>query len=453
MRGFHWAMAGGWDSCAAASTSNPPVSNNTMAAKRVVLVDGVRIPFQLASTVYKNELGVDLAQKAMKGLMTRTALDPAMVDYILYGTVIQEPRTSNIAREAAMNVGIPNSVPAHTVTMACISANQAITTGAEKILSGQADVVVAGGCETFSDVPIRFSKPIRARMLQAAKAMKKGPAGVLGLLKGLKMKDLAPEAPAIANYTTGEVMGHSADRLAARFSVSRQDQDEYALRSHHNAAKAHEGGLYDDEIVPANGETFENNVKGDTTLEKMAKLKPAFIKPHGTITAASASPLTDGASAVLLMSEEKALSLGYTPKSILKSWAYSAVDPFEDLLLGPTYATAQVLQQTGLGIKDIGVVEFHEAFAGQVLANLTAMASQSFADDSLGGFLTGEIPMEKINTQGGSLSLGHPFGATGARLVTTASNRMLRGEGKYSLVTACADGGLAHAAILERWEK
>jgi len=424
-----------------------------MASKRIVLVDGVRLPFQLASTVYKKDLAVDLAQKAMKGLLVKTALDPALVDYVLYGTVIQECRTSNIAREAAINAGIPKSVPAHTVSQACISASQAITTGAEKILAGQAEVVLAGGCETFSDVPIRFSKPIRSRLLQAGKAMKKGPMGALSLLKGLQLRDLAPEAPAIANYTTGEVMGHSADRLAARFGVSRDDQDHYAVRSHHNAAAAHEQGLYKDEVVPVGGEIFENNIKGDTNMDKMAKLKPAFIKPHGTITAGSASPLTDGASAVLIMSEDRALKLGLTPKAIIKAWTYAAVDPFEDLLLGPTYATAQVMSQTGLSINDIGVVEFHEAFAGQVLANLTAMASDSFAQENLGGFKVGDIPMEKINTQGGSLSIGHPFGATGGRLITTAANRMLRGEGNYALLTACADGGLAHSCILERYEK
>jgi len=390
---------------------------------------------------------------ATRGLLVKTAIDPKMIDYILYGTVIQETRTSNIAREAAINSGFPVSVPAHTVTMACISANQALTTGAEKILAGKADVILCGGCETFSDVPIRFSRPIRERMLAAGKAMKKGPLGGLKLLKGLKLKDLAPEAPSIANYTTGEVMGHSADRLAARFGVSRQDQDEFALRSHLNAFKAHESGLYAEEIVAAHGVTMENNVKGDTTLEKMASLKPAFIKPHGTITAATSSPLTDGASAVLIMSEEKALELGYAPKSVVKAWTYAAVDPFEDLLLGPTYATAQVLREAGLTMEDIGVVEFHEAFAGQVLANLEAMKSAKFAEKELGGFLVGGIPMEKINTLGGSLSLGHPFGATGGRLVTTASNRLVRGEGKYALITACADSGLATSCILERYEK
>ena len=404
--------------------------------------------------MYKNEIAVDLAQMAMKGLMVKTALDPAHIDYVLFGTVIQESRTSNIAREAAINSGIPNFVPAHTVTMACISANQAITTAAEKIMAGQAEVVLCGGCETFSDVPIRFSKPMRKKFLGLAKASKGGPAGAVAhMLKGLKPGHLAPEAPSIANYTTGEVMGHSADRLACRFGVSRADQDAFALRSHVKAHEAHEAGLYDEEIVSTHGTTKENNVKGDTTLEKMGKLKPAFIKPHGTITAATASPLTDGASAVMVMSEERALALGYVPKAILKDYTYSAVDPFEDLLLGPTYATAALLKKSGLTLADIGVVEFHEAFAGQVLANMEAMRSRTFADKELGGNLVGEIDMDKTNTQGGSLSLGHPFGATGGRLVTTAANRLVRGEGKYALITACADSGLAHSCLLERYEK
>lgn len=310
-------------------------------------------------------MAVDLGRFALKGLLTKTALDPSMIDYLYYGSVIQETRTSNIAREASMGAGIPFSVPSHTVTQACISANHAITSGAEKIMAGLADIVVAGGVETFSDVPIRFSKPIRQRLLQLNKAMKKGPMGALGLLKGLKLSDLAPEAPAIANFTTGEVMGNSSDRLAAKFGVSRQDQDEFAVLSHHRAAKAHAEGLYKDEIVPVDGKVTENGIKGDTSVEKMGKLSPAFIKPHGTHTAANSSFLTDGASASLIMSEEKALELGYKPKAYLRSWSYVGVDPFEELLLGPTFATQKVLKAMNLQLSDIGVIEFHEAFAGQ----------------------------------------------------------------------------------------
>lgn len=411
-----------------------------------------RIPFTLGGSVYKDYLAVDLGRLVLKGLITKTALDPALVDYLYMGTVIQEPRTSNIAREAGFGAGIPIHVPSHTVTQACISANQAITSGAEKILTGQADIVIAGGAETFSDVPIRFSKPIRQRLLNLSKAMKKGPMGALGLLKGLKLGDLAPEAPAIANYTTGEVMGHSSDRLAAKFGVSRREQDEYTVLTHKRAAEAHAKGLYKDEIYPVDGNITENGIKGDTSYEKVSKLSPAFIKPHGTHTAANSSFLTDGAAATLLMSEEKALQLGYKPKAYLRTWAYVGVDPFEELLLGPTFATKKVLDNLKLKLSDIGVIEFHEAFAGQVLANIRAMSSDKFAKERWNSEAIGAFDFDKMNTLGGSLALGHPFGATGARLVTTAANRLQREGHRYALLAACADGGLAHGCILERYD-
>ena len=322
--------------------------------------------------------------------------------------------------------------------------------------SGQADVVIAGGCETFSDVPIRYSRPIRKRLLGAAKAMKKGPAGALSLLKGLKLKDFAPEAPSIKNFTTDEVMGHSSDRLATKFGVSREEQDEFTLRSHQNAQKAHDSGIYADELVPGvegDSDLHENGIKAQSTPEQLAKLKPAFVKNGaGTHTAANSSFLTDGAAATLIMSESKALELGYKPKAYLNNWTFAAVDPFEEMLLGPTYATAKVLDMAGVSLDEIDVVEFHEAFAGQVLANFNAMKSDEFAREKLGrDSAVGTMKMDKVNPHGGSLSLGHPFGATGARLVTTAANRLQREGGKLALVAACADGGVGHACVLERY--
>jgi acetyl-CoA acyltransferase len=408
----------------------------------------------MSSTLYKDLMAVDLGKLALAGLIHRNPeLDPAKIDYLLYGTVIQESRTSNIAREAAMAAGIPLNVPAHTIAQACISANQAICTGVEKILAGRAEIIVAGGCETFSDLPIRFSKSIRQRLIAFPKASKKGPMGVLGLLRGMSMKDLSPETPAIANYTTGEVMGHSSDRLAGRFGISRADQDAFAVRSHLSAYRAHVDGLYKQEIIPFEGNTEENGIKKDSSIEKLSKLSPAFVKPHGTHTAANSSFLSDGASAALITSERKAAEMGLTPRSSFKSWTFVAVDPFEDLLLGPTFGIAKVLDEVGLTLKDIDVFEIHEAFAGQVLANLAAMDSDKFAKESMGrSSKLGLIPMEKLNTLGGSLSLGHPFGATGTRLVTTATNRLHRENGRFALIAACADGGLAHAAIIERYD-
>jgi len=424
-------------------------------SKNVVIVDGIRLPFAMSSTTYSDEMAVDLQRLAYKGLMDKTALDKKEVDYVISGNVIQEVRTSNLAREAAVNAGLPINIGGHTVSMACISSNAAICSAAEKILSGRASTILAGGAETFSDVPIRLTRPMRQALITMPKVMKKG--GVLGAARHISnvgMKNIfALETPAIANYTTGEVMGVSSDRLSAKFGVSRNDQDLFTVRSHTFAAKAHESGFYDGEVIAYKGSTAENGIKGDSTMESVSKLKPAFVKPHGTHTAANSSFLTDGASASLIMSEEKALELGYKPLAYIRDWSFKSCDPFEELLLGPTYCSQEVLERNGLDMEsDIGVFEIHEAFAGQILSNLSAMGSQKFADEKFNGKRVGSVQMERLNTKGGSLALGHPFGATGSRIVTTAARRLQMEEEKFALVAACADGGAGHACILERYD-
>lgn len=425
----------------------------TGKSNRVVLVEGVRTPFLQSGTDYNDMIAQDLAREALKSLVKRTNIDKSAIDHICMGTVIQECKTSNIAREAMLEAGFSDRIPAHTVTMACISANQAIVSCMGLLQSGGAEVCIAGGAETMSDVPIRFSPQLRKILLSSRKV--KSPAGYLKLLSKLKLGYLAPELPAIAEFSTGETMGRSADRLAARFGVSREDQDDYAIRSHQNASDAFEQGLLKD-IEPiysakTGGFVTKDNGVRVGTKEKLASLKPAFVKPHGTITAANASYLTDGGSACLLMTEKKAAELGYKPLAYLSNYTFVAQDPKEQLLLGPAYATEKVLRQAGLILKDIDVVEFHEAFAGQVLANLNALNSDKFAQDFMGRKeKLGEIPMEKINAWGGSLSIGHPFGATGVRLVTTAAHRLHHENKEKALITACAAGGLGHAMIIER---
>jgi len=431
------------------------VSFSTQPSKNVVIVDGVRLPFAMSSTIYSDEMAVDLQRLAYKGLMDKTALDKKEVDYVISGSVIQEVRTSNLAREAAVNAGLPINIGGHTVSMACISSNAAICAAAEKILSGRASTIIAGGAETFSDVPIRLTRPMRQKLITLPKVMKKG--GVLGAARhitSIGMKNMfALETPAIANYTTGEVMGVSSDRLSAKFGISRNDQDLFTVRSHTSAAKAHESGFYDGEIVAYKGSTSENGIKGDSNMESVSKLKPAFVKPNGTHTAANSSFLTDGASASLVMSEEKALELGYKPLAYLRDWSFKSCDPFEELLLGPTYCSQEVLERNGLDLEsDIGVFEIHEAFAGQILSNLSAMGSQKFADEKFNGNRVGSVQMERLNTKGGSLALGHPFGATGSRIVTTAARRLQMENERFALVAACADGGTGHACILERYD-
>lgn len=423
-----------------------------------VLVDGGRIPFQRSGTAYKKLMAYDLGRMAIEGLIARSQLDPSTLDRVIMGTVIQEVNTSNVARESALGAGIPNSVPAHTLTQACISSNQAITSAIELIRSGQAEIILAGGTETMSDIPIRFRKKFRQKLLDARKY--KSLADYLKFFKGLRPSDLLPEIPSISEFSTGETMGESCDRMAAHFDISRQEQDEYALRSHRLAAKATKKGWLDDELFPAavppdfETVTRDNTFREDTSMEKLEKLRPAFIKPHGTITAGNSSSFTDGASASLIMDEKKALELNLRPKAYLREYTYVAQDPEDELLLGPAYATPKVLDAMNLTLADIDVFEFHEAFAGQILTVLKALNSDKFAEEKINrNQKVGEIPMDKFNLWGGSLSLGHPFGATGTRIVTTAANRLHKEDGTFALVAACAAGGQGHAIILERYNQ
>lgn len=382
--------------------------------KNIVLVDAVRTPFLPSGTDYKELMPHDLARNALSSLVKRTKIQPENVDYIVMGTVIQEVKTANIAREASLSAGFTDKIPAHTVTQACISSNQAIANAIGQITSGQSEVVIAGGVEFMSDVPIRHSRYMRKLLLSANKA-KTVPAKLGLVSKMLSVKALTPELPAVAEFSTNETMGHSADRLAAAFGVTRKEQDDYALRSHTLAHEAHEkGNLSDIEPILIPGKdapiTRDTGVRVSTP-EQLAKLRPAFIKDYGTITAANASYLTDGASACLITTEERAKELGLKPKAYLRNFVFVSQDPRDQLLLGPAYATPKVLEKAGLTLKDIGVFEFHEAFAGQILANLKAMDSDWFAQNHMGRKeKVGSIPFEKFNTWGGSLSLGHPFG-------------------------------------------
>jgi len=420
-----------------------------------VLIDGCRIPFQRAGTGYTDLMAYDMGRMALKGLLMRTGVDKDVVDRIVMGCVIQDVETSNVAREAALGAGFPKHVPAFTVTMACISSNQAVTSGVDLIRGGLADTIIAGGTETMSDPPIRVKRSVRKRLFEARKA--KGPGDYLDLVKGLGPADLVPEAPSIAEFSTGEVMGESADKLAAMFGVSRDDQDEYALLSHQRAAEAQADGRLAKELVPATVPPefdvidTDNVVRPDTSQEKLAGLSPAFVKPYGTVTAGNSSALTDGASAALLMSQARANADGHTPIATLRDYTFVAQDPGEELLLGPAYAIPMVLDAAGLTLDDIDVIELHEAFAGQVLAVLEALRSDTFAQEKLNRTsAVGDVDMDKLNTRGGSLSLGHPFGATGVRLVTTAANRLHEEDGQWALVSACAAGGQGHAMLIER---
>jgi len=425
--------------------------------KKVVLIDGCRTPFLRSGTSYMDLMSYQLGQFAIKGLLVKTGIDPSIVDSVVMGCVIANIKTPNVAREAALTAGIPNTTPCHTVSQACISANRAIADGCLEIMTGQSDIVIAGGIDHTSDTPIQFPRKMRKKLFKAQRI--KTMMDNLKFVFSLRPSDFAPERPQVAEYTTNRVMGQDCDIMAASFGISRAEQDEFAVRSHQLAAKAHEEGHLPAEMVevtlPPKFEPIgrDNGVRGNSTLEKVARLRPAFDKKFGTLTAANSSFLTDGASATLLMSEEKAKELGLTPKAEVVAFAFTGQRLEDELLLGPAYAVSKVLKKAGMELSDMDVIEFHEAFAGQILTNIKALASDEFAQQNLGrDKAVGEVDMSKFNLWGGSLSIGHPFGATGGRIITTTANRLQKEGGKYGILAACAAGAHGHAMILKRYE-
>lgn len=427
-----------------------------MSNKKVVVIDGCRTPFLRSGTDYMDLMSYQIAQHAIKGLLVKTGLDPKEVGQVIMGTVISNLKTSNVAREAALTAGIQQTTPCHTVTMACISANRAISTAYAEILAGQYDVAIAGGVDSTSDTPITFRKEMRKKLFNAQKL--KGLGDSLKFLFSLSYKDFLPDRPAVAEYSTNRVMGVDCDIMAARFNVSRAAQDDFAVRSHTLAAKAWEAGHLGKEVCEValppkfKAVKMDNGVRGDSSVEKISKLRPAFDKKFGTLTAANSSFLTDGAAATLLMTEEKAKQLGLTPKAEIVDYVFTGGDLMDELLLGPAYSIAKILEKNNLTLDDIDVIELHEAFAGQVLANIAALESDEFAEKHLGREkAVGKVNFDKLNLWGGSLSIGHPFGATGSRLVTTASNRLQAEGGKYALLAACAAGAHGHAMLLKRY--
>jgi acetyl-CoA acyltransferase len=423
---------------------------------RVAVIRGLRTPFAKSGTHYAQLSALDLGKIVVAELVERSGIDPNDVQELVYGNVIPSVKAPNIAREIVLGTGLPRRIPGVTVGMACASSNQAITAAADLIFRGYADTVVAGGAESLSDVPILFSKNFADALIGASKQKSVG--GKLGSFRKLKMKDFAPETPAIAESTTGLTMGESAEKMAKENGISREAQDKFALQSHTRAAKATADGRFKDEVmtvvVPPKYENVvetDNLIRADTTLEALAKLRPVFDRKFGTITAGNASALTDGASAVLLMSEEKAKALGLKPIGFIKSYAYAATDPFDQLLQGPVFALPVALERAKIKLEEIGVIEMHEAFAAQVLSNIQWIGSKKIAQEKLGrSEAIGEIDPEKINLTGGSIALGHPFGATGARIVTTICNELQRTGQQYGLLTVCAAGGMGVAMVLER---
>jgi len=423
---------------------------------RVAVIRGLRTPFAKSGTHFAHLSALDLGKMVVAELIERTGVNAAEVQEVVFGNVIPSVKAPNIAREIVLGTGLPKKIPGYTVGKACASANQAITSGADMIFRGYADTVIAGGAESLSDVPILFSKNFSEALVSASKQKSAG--GKLRTFSKLKIKDLAPEAPAIAESTTGLTMGESAEKMAKENHISREAQDRFALQSHTRAAAATASGRFQEEVmtvvVPPKFENVveaDNLIRADTTYDALSKLKPVFDRKYGTITAGNASPLTDGAAAVLLMSEDKAKAMGIKPIGFIRSYAFAATDPFDQLLQGPVFALPTALERAKLRLDEIGVIEMHEAFAAQVLSNIQWMGSRKIAQDKLGrSEPIGDINPELINRTGGSIALGHPFGATGARIVTTVCNELQHTGQQYGLVTVCAAGGIGVAMVLER---
>ena len=419
-----------------------PVANG----RRVAVIAGCRTPFCRSGTVLKDARAVDLARFVARELLERTNLDGADVNAVIFGQVVPSALVPNVAREVSLLPQFPKEIPAYSLNRACASSGQAVANAYDEIMLRDADVVLAGGVESLSDIPILASRRLADILIEASKAKSLG--SRLRTLSRIRPRDLIPVSPAIAEPSTGESMGQSAEKMAKENHISRAAQDRWALRSHELAARGTDDGRVTAEIVPWFGPggragdgvvTQDNGIRRDTSLEQMAKLKPVFDRRYGSVTAANSSPLTDGASAVLVMSDSAARALGYTPLAYVRSYAVAAVDPGWQLLQAPIFAVPKALERAGIQWKELGVIEVHEAFAAQVLSNLQGW-----------GALGWEINEDIINVMGGSIAIGHPFGATGTRLVTTLANEMARRDVQFGLLSICAQGGMGLAMVLER---
>ncbi len=423
--------------------------------RRAAIVGGCRTPFAKAGTAFRDLTAVDLARLAARELLARTEVDPAAVDQVLFGQVLPSPLVPNVAREVSLLPQFPRTVPAYSLNRACASSGQTIGDAADGIALGHADVVVAGGTESLSDIPILHSRRFSALLVEAGKARSLG--ARLAVLSRVRPRDLVPVTPAIAEPSTGLTMGQSAEKMAKENGITREAQDRFALRSHQLAAAGTADGRLTSEIAPVFVpprydvvETSDNGIRTDTSLERLAALRPVFDRRYGTVTAGNASPLTDGAAAVLLMAEEVARAEGRAPLAFVRAWAVAAVDPAGQLLMGPALAVPKALERAGIAWRDLGLVEMHEAFAAQALSNVQAFESRAWAERHLGrSEPVGEVDWDRTNVMGGSIAIGHPFGATGARLVTTLANEMKRRGVEFGLVSICAQGGMGFAMVLE----
>ncbi len=431
-------------------------NGSTPAGGRVAIVDGLRTPFVKAGTDFRDLSAVDLGSLVVNELVARGRVPAREVDAVVFGQVIPSTAVTLIGREVVLRTQLPRSVEAHTVSRACATSIQSATDAADQIQLGHADCVISGGAESLSDAPVFATRHLAQTLIEASRARSLGDR--VRAFSRLRPRDFAPVSPILTEPTTGLSMGESAEKMAQVNEISRPAQDAFALESHRRAAAAWESGAFGDEVlhvpVPPRYQRVadrDNIIRKDTTLEALARLRPVFDRRHGTITAGNSSPLTDGAAALVLTSEEKARALGLTPLGYLRSYAYAALDPRDQLLQGPAYAAPVALDRARLTLADMDLVDMHEAFAAQVLSNLAAFASRRFAEKELSRREPlGEVDPARLNVNGGSIALGHPFAATGARMILQTLRELGRRGKQYALLTVCAAGALGAAVVLER---
>lgn len=410
---------------------------------RVAVIGGARTPFAGAGTAFSKVSPLALSAHAVKGLIDRLSLNPAMIDDLAWGRVIHDPRLPNLAREIVFRLELPATIRAQLVSNNCISGIQALIAVADAIALGRSEVGIAGGVESLSNPPILFGREASGHFIEAARA--RDPKQKLKALFKLRMRHFYPESLSVREPATGLSMGEHAEISAKEWQVGREEQDAIALRSHQNAAAAIRDGRLAREIVPLNGIDRDTLIRPEASFEALALLPPVFDRsPQGTITAGNASPLCDGAAAVALMSEERAARQGFEPLAFIRGVEFAGIDPDEGLLMAPAVAVPRLLAKTGLTLGEMDIVEVHEAFAAQVACNLAAWA-RGWKEPAIGA-----VAGERINPLGGSIAIGHPFAATGARIVTTLAYEMQRRRARYGLVSVCAGGAMAAAMILER---
>lgn len=430
-------------------------SSNGKNGKRVAIVAGLRTPFAKQGTAYKDISALELGKLVVTELLERSGVPARDVQKVVYGQVVPSVSAPNIAREIVLGTGMPDDIEAYSVSRACATSYQSAVNIAESIMAGDIDCGLAGGADSASDIPITVSKKLADALVTASRA--RSLPERLRAFKDLTPKDLIPVPPALKEPSTGLTMGESAEKMAQENGIPRERQDEVAHMSHARAAKAWAEGKFDGEVmhvyVPPRFDASiakDNLVREDSSVEAYKKLKPVFDRKYGTITAGNSSPLTDGASALVMMREDKARSLGLDVLGYVKSWSWVAVDPRGQMLIGPAYAIPKALDRAKLDWKDMDLVDLHEAFAAQVLSVTQALESDRFGQEKLGrSGKVGEIDWDKLNVNGGSIAIGHPFAATGARQITQTLRELSRRGGKYAVCSACAAGGLGAAIVLE----